>query len=432
MKSRTPKVLLRICGREMLSLVVDVVMDASFAPVVVVPPDSGAFRDALGDRVRYVEQAQPLGSGHAVLQTAQLLRGVDDVAVLHADVPLIRPETLTRMMEHHVQRGACITMLTSRSMPSDGLGRVLRDPAGAVAAVVEEQDADDAVRAITEVNAGIYCFRTSWLWESLKGLVPSASGEFYLTSLVSLAVKQGQPVETIESLDPHETAGVNTRVQLAQVDGALRQRIREKWMLQGVSMQDPLTVYIDATVELGSDTVVLANTHLTGNTRIGSDCEIGPNSMISDSTLGDRCRVVASMVNGAKLAEGVHVGPFSHVRPGSCLEDGVFIGSFAEVKMSRLGPGTKSHHFSYVGDADLGANVNVGAGTVTCNYDGKTKHRTIVGDDAFIGSGSMLIAPVTIGARSTTGAGSVVTKDVPPDSLVVGSPARVRSKKKPG
>ncbi len=431
MKSSTPKVLHPVCGRPMVGLVVDAARDAGFTPiVVVVPSDYQAIRDALGDGVTYAEQSEPLGSGHALLQAEPFLAGVESVAVLSGDVPLIRPDTLKRIMRLQTEGDLRIIMLTSTLDRPDGFGRVTRDDSGRVTAVVEESEADERTLAISEVNAGIYGFQTEWLWEALKGIAPSSVREIFLTGLASVATQHGLHVETVQTSDPHEVVGVNTRVQLAGVEAELRRRIREEWMLRGVSMPDPATAYIDAGVELGADTVILPNTHIKGSSRIGSLCEMGPNTLIIDSSIGDRCRVVASVVEESRLADDVGVGPFSHIRWGSLLETGVHIGNFAEVKNSRLGPGTVSAHFSYVGDADLGSKVNIGAGTVTCNYDGVNKHHTSIGDDAFIGSDSMLVAPVTIGARSSTGAGSVVTDDVPPDSLAVGVPAKVRPKRK--
>ena len=240
------------------------------------------------------------------------------------------------------------------------------------------------------------------------------------------ASEQGEVVADVATDSPGEAIGVNTRVQLAEAEEAMRRAVREKWMLAGVTMREPSSVYVDAGVRIGQDTVIHPNTHLCGATVVGPDCEIGPDSTIRDATLGAGCRIVSSVVTGATLENGVEVGPFSHIRPGSHLESGVRIGSFGEVSRSRLGRGARSAHFSYIGDTEIGANVNIGAGTVTCNFDGVEKHRTQIGEGAFIGSGSMLVAPVTIGARARTGAGAVVTRDVPPDSLAVGVPARVR------
>ena len=427
MRSQTPKVLHPICGREMVRLVVEAAAEAGLGPIfVVVPQESQAFRDALGEGVGYVEQHEPLGSGHALLCAQSVLKDLDNVVVLAGDVPLVRSETIRAMTRVHDEREAHVTLLTATHDEPDGLGRIVRGRSGSITAVVEESEADASTLEINEINGGVYCLRAPWLWPALSELSPSSGGEIFLTDLIELAVKEGLAVESVQPDGTEETLGVNTRVDLARADRAMRERIRDRWMLQGVTLSDPASIYIDVDAEIGEDTVVLANTHIAGESRIGPSCTVGPNSIVSNSVLGARCRVIASLIEGSWLADGVQVGPFSHIRNGARLEDGVRIGSFGEVKNSRLGPGTRSVHFSYIGDADLGANVNVGAGTVTCNYDGREKHRTVIEDDAFIGSDSMLVAPVTIGARAITGAGSVVTKDVPSDSLAVGVPAKVR------
>ena len=432
MKSRTPKVLHRLCGREMLSLVVDAAGEAGFSPtVVVVPTESAAIRQVLGDRAIYVEQAQPLGSGHAVLQARESLDGVDSVAVLHGDVPLVRPLTLSHMMRSHLETEASITLLAAQVDSPDGLGRLVRDGTGRITAIVEEGDTDDGTGAIKEVNGGVYCFQASWLWDNIGDIAPSSSGEIYLTDLVSRAAVQGIGLSSFEAADTEEILGVNTRVQLAEAEAALQRRLRNRWMMAGVTMTEPGAVYLDCSAELGEDTVVLPNTYVRGASRIGRDCEIGPNTIIDNCAIGDGCQVVASVLDGCTLEDGVHVGPFSHIRHGSYLESGVHIGSGVEVKESRFRRGARSGHFSYIGDADVGANANIGAGTVTCNFDGQMKHRTIIGEGAFIGSDTMLVAPVSIGARATTGAGAVVTRDVPPDSLAKGVPARAGPRKPP-
>ena len=429
MKSQVPKVVHRVCGREMVGLVVDAAKQAGFnTTIVVVGPDSRAVREVLGKGVLYAVQAEPHGTGHALLQSRELLDGVDNVAVLSGDVPLIRHETLGSMMQLHLDRQADITLLTASLADTRGLGRVVRNTSGDVTAVVEDSEADEDVRAITEINGGVYCFRSSWLWPSLNALAPSSGGEVFLTDLVSAASRKGMVIESVQPNSTREILGVNTRVHLSEVETAIRQDIRERWMLSGVTLLDPASVYIDSNVRLGRDTIVLPNTHLTGGSVVGSGCKIGPNTIVDGSRIGDGCRIVASVIEDSTLEDGVEVGPFSYIRRACHLESGVHIGTFAEIKKSRLGRGTKSHHFSYVGDAAVGANVNIGAGTVTCNFDGVRKHRTYIEDDAFIGSDSMLVAPVTIGARSSTGAGAVVTRDVPPDSLAVGIPARAKSK----
>lgn len=426
MRSRTPKVLHRICGMEMVGLVVETARKAGLGPiVVVVPPASESIRHAVSGDVTFAEQPKPLGSGDALLRARDAVGRADGVAVLYADVPVLRPETVDALVARHDETGAALTLLTARRDQPDGLGRVVRSPAGRITGVVEEKEADDATRAITECNVGVYCLEAHWLWDSLASLGASRSGEVYLTDLVAAASDQGLTVESQESADPQEALGVNDRIQLAKAEAVLRRRILNDWMTRGVSVPDPSAVYIDATVRLGQDTVVLPNTHILGRTHIGLNCEIGPNSVIRDSAVGDDSKIVASVVEASVLGRSVQVGPFSHVRPDSNLEERTRIGNFAEVKASRLGPGTRSGHFSYIGDADIGSNVNIGAGTVTCNFDGEKKSRTTIGDDAFIGSDTMLVAPVAVGSGSSTSAGSVVTRDVPDESRAIGAPARI-------
>jgi len=431
MKSRIPKVLHKICGQEMINLAVEAATGVGVdLTVVVVPPGADGIRQALGSSVKYVEQDKPLGTGHALLQARSLLSEVDDILVTYGDVPLVRSETLGQMMALHRERGVSLTLLTSNECPPDGLGRVLRDDSGRIVAVIEEREAELPVLDITEVNSGIYCFRSQWLWEHLPQLSPSSSGEIYLTDLVSIAAKDGVTIENVVSSDAWEILGINDRVQLAQAEEAMRQRIRERWMLEGVTLIEPGSTYLDAMVEIGQDTVVYPNTHIGGKTKIGRECIIGPNSLIYDSVVGEGCRILGSVLEGSVLEEEVEVGPFSHIRSGSHIERDVHIGNYAEIKKSQLGRGTKMGHFSYIGDAILGTNVNVGAGTVTCNFDGQKKNQTIIGDNAFIGSDSMLVAPICIGEGSVTGAGSVVTRDVPPNSLATGVPARISPRRK--
>lgn len=428
MKSRLPKPLHRVCGIEMARHVIRAARGARIDLVTLVAPQDRYWliRDTVGAFASVVRQPEPLGSGDALLHARQAVSGAATVLVLNSDVPLVRTETVSRLLETHAERDADVTLLTCVVDRPDGLGRVIRSGDGSVQAVVEERDAGESELAVREINCGVYCFRASWLWENLPSVEPSPSGETYLTDLIAAAVKQGRAVETVATLDQAESLGVNDRVQLAAAEDAMRARIRERLMLDGVTMPDPSSVYVDAGVRVGADTVILPNTHVLGHSRIGPDCVIGPNTVIEDSEVGAGCRVTASHVDGAILARGVEVGPFSRLRRGAYLESGVHLGNFVEVKNSRLGPGAKSGHFSYIGDADVGAEVNVGAGTVTCNYDGEQKHPTTIGDRAFIGSGTMLVAPVTVGEDAATGAGSVVTRDVPPDSMAAGVPARAR------
>ena len=432
MESSLPKVLHPVCGKPMIGHVVTAVQAVHAGTVVVVvPPDADAIRQYVGDSAEYAVQAQPRGTGHALLQAEGVLHSrPTQVLVLCGDAPLILPSTLRRLMERHNASGAMLTMLTSTKAPSEGLGRVVRDSSGRVVDVVEQAEANETQRSIREINSGVYAFRCDWLWPALAELSPSAVGEYYLTDLVRMASRAGLGVESVQSEEEMEVLGVNTRVQLAQAEHAMRQRILNRWMLAGVTMIDPATTYIDAEVTVGRDTVIYPNSTLAGKSKVGERCSLGPGAMIYDSVIGNGCKVVSSMLEGAELSSSVDVGPFSHLRPGTVVEEDVHIGNYGEVKNSRLGKGTKMGHFSYVGDADVGRNVNIGAGTITCNFDGVNKNRTVIGDDAFIGSDTMLVAPIQIGARSSTGAGSVVTKDVPPDSIVVGVPARVIAHKR--
>ena len=430
MKSRKPKALHTVCGKPMLEIVVESARSAGSAPVVVVVPgDSTAIREALGDKCLYAVQKEQLGTGHALMQAQATIPDCDNIVVMAGDTPLLRHETLAEMTRTHIATEAPITMLTSSHTEPEGLGRVVRGHDGKIAAVVEQKQADPETLDIREVNAGAYCFNSSWLWDNLPCLKPSSTGEIYLTDLIEVAVTQGLEVASLALDDGSEAFGINTRVELSRAESRMRDRILRRWMMEGVTIPDPESVYIDYAVQIGLDSVILPNTHIKGRVAIGEDCEIGPNSIVVDSQIGDQCKIVSSVVEEAVLESDVHVGPFSHLRPGTYLESEVHIGNFGEIKNSRIGRATKSGHFSYIGDADVGANVNIGAGSITCNYDGQEKHRTVIGDDVFIGCDTMMVAPVTIGDRSYTGTGSVINKNVPPDSGAIGAPARIRTKK---
>ena len=413
----------------MLRHVVDAVVGAGIGrPVVVAPEQSAAFREMMPDADCAV-QPTPRGTGDAVLAARPALDADGGcVLVLNGDLPLLTPETLRSLMARHETSGAALTLLTADDAPQEGLGRVVRDADGRVTAVVEERDASAEEQDIREVNGGVYAFRSEALWPRLGALQPSAVGEVYLTDVVAAAVRAGERVDAVVAADAAELLGVNTRVHLAQAEAALRERLRSHWMLAGVTLVDPASTFIDADVEIGQDTVVYPNTHLYGTTRIGQGCAVGPNTVVADSVVGEGCRIVASMLEGATLEAGVSVGPYSHLRPGAYAEQDVRVGNYVEVKESRLGRGTRVGHFSYIGDATVGRDVNVGAGTVTCNFDGTAKHRTVIEDGALIGSDTMLVAPVRVGRQAVTGAGAVVTRDVDPEALVTGVPARERSK----
>ncbi len=426
MKSDMAKVLHPVGGRAMIARSVDAAwaLDSSAAPVVVVGHDAEAVRAHLGDRARYVTQAELLGTGHAVMQAADTLRGTSDlVVVYYGDMPLLTAEALKRLVEAQKGHDGPFTMLTLVAQDPRGFGRIVRQD-GYVTAIVEERECTPEQLAIRELNVGVYVFQAGWLWEHLTLIKPKSKGEYYVTDLVELATAAGERVHGIAVEDADEVIGVNTRIHLSEAEAALRRRVARRWMLEGVSMVDPATVYISEAAIIGRDTVLHPNTHIVGATVIGEHCQIGPNAMIHDSKIGDECTVIASMLEGATLEKHVDIGPFSHLRTGAYLSEGVHMGNFGEVKNSRLGPGTRMGHFSYVGDSEVGEDVNIGAGVITANFDGQKKHKTKIGDHAFIGSDTILRAPVTVGANARTGAGAVVTRDVPEDHIAVGVPAR--------
>ncbi|HEX7541051.1 MAG TPA: bifunctional UDP-N-acetylglucosamine diphosphorylase/glucosamine-1-phosphate N-acetyltransferase GlmU [Anaerolineales bacterium] len=435
MKSDLPKVLHPVCGIPMIAHSLAAVKVASNeTPVVIIGYGAEAVREFLGKKARCVVQDPQLGTGHAVQQAESTLRGKTDlVLVTYADMPLLRPETLKQLVETQKANKGPLTMLTISAADPRGFGRVVRNPDGSVQAIVEEAAATAEQLSIHELNVGAYCFSADWLWEALHKIKVSPragtvtntqKGEYYLTDTVALAVQAGQTVQALISDDLVETIGINTRVHLAEAEAAMRQRINRAHMLAGVTIVDPASTYIESDVKIGRDTVIWPNTYLRGKTLIGEGCVIGPNTIAEDTTVGDYCEILAAVMEGAVVEDNVGIGPYARLRKGAHLCKGVHMGNFGEIKDSTLGPGAKMGHFSYIGNAIIGPEVNIGAGTVTCNYDGVHKNLTEIGEGAFIGSDTMLVAPVKIGARSRTGAGAVVTKDVEPDTLVVGVPAR--------
>ena len=432
MRSRLPKVLHPICGRPMLAYVIDAASAATGRrPLVVYSPQTSAVCEAFAETSNFALQDEPRGTGDALRAAVDTLpQDAHEVLVLSGDVPLLHPETVRAVAERRRADGAAMTLATFRPDDPGSYGRVLRT-GREVVRIVERKDASEEELAIDEVNGGLYALDARWLRERIRDLpVSPATGEIYLTELVTLARADGRSVTSLELDDEMELLGVDDRVLLAAAEAEMRWRILERHLLAGVTMEDPQTVYLDAPVELARDVVIEPNVILRGATRIGSDTVIGAGSQIVDSVVGERCRVWASVLEGAELEDDVQVGPFAHLRAGASIGRGARVGNFAEVKKSRVGAGTQQHHFSYIGDATVGEGVNIGAGAVTANYDGKDKHRTVIGDGAFIGSDTMLIAPVTVGEEAATGAGSVVTRDVPAGKVAVGVPARIRERRK--
>ncbi|RME75939.1 MAG: UDP-N-acetylglucosamine diphosphorylase/glucosamine-1-phosphate N-acetyltransferase [Chloroflexi bacterium] len=432
MKSKTPKVLHPLLEKPLLWHVLQAVFALQPAKtVVVVGHQSEQVQARFTNQADFVVQSPQLGTGHAVQQARKVLGDhLDTVLVVPGDLPLLSGDTFRRMRDTFDPTLGPMLMLTVTRDNPQGFGRIVRDEAGFVSAIVEEADCTPEQKAIRELNVGAYIFNAQWLWQNLPRIPVSAKGEYYLTNLVGIAVSQGYRVQAVQVDNPAETLGVNTRAHLAQAESVLRQQVNQKWMEAGVTLVDPNTTYIGLDVTIGQDTVIYPNTYLLGQTTIGEDCEIGPNSYIIDSTVGNGCQVRFSVVEQAVMENNVDIGPFAHLRKGAHLAEGVHMGNFGEVKNAYLGPGTKMGHFSYLGDITTGKNVNIGAGTITCNYDGVKKNPTVIGDNAFIGSDTMLVAPVKIGNNARTGAGSVVTRDIPDDALAYGVPARVKSEKK--
>ncbi len=427
MKSTTPKVLHPLLGRPLVDYAIQAVSQATGSkPVVVVGHGAQQVQQVIGDSALTVVQEPQLGTGHAVQQAEALLRGKTDlVLIMAADMPLLAGKTLRNLVERQRVNPGPLSLLTLKAEAPRGFGRIVRDAAGSVSAIVEEAVATPEQLAIHELNAGIYCVREDWLWTALKRIPLSARGEYYLTDLVGIAVADGLAVEADFSTDAQELIGINTRLHLAEAEVILRRRINETWMLEGVTIVDPASTYIEADVSIGQDTVIWPNTYLQAGSHIGAGCVIGPNAILRGTRVGERCKVFASVLEEAVLEDDVAIGPFSHLRKGAYLSSGVHIGNFGEIKNSTLAPGVKMGHFSYIGDATIGEAVNIGAGTITCNFGvDKKKRKTEIGKGAFIGSDTMLVAPVKIGENAVTGSGAVVTKDVPPRTVVVGVPAR--------
>lgn len=430
MRSKTPKVLHALAGKPMIWHAIKAVAGlVDQQPVLVVGHGADAVKAVVGDAADYALQAEQLGTGHAVLMARPLLENkANTLLVTFGDMPLLREGTMRSLIKMHTASGSPVTMTSWIGDEARGFGRVVRDEQGHVAAIVEQADATPEQLAIREYNVSAYCFDADWLWSALEQIPVSPKGEYYLTDVVALAVEKGFAVESLVLEDPDEAIGLNNRVHLAAAEKIMRKRINEEWMLAGVTIADPETTYIEADVSIGRDTVILPNTYLRGKTVIGEDCEIGPDTILVDTQVGSHAQLLASVLEYAQVADHVTMGPYCHLRKGAILDEGVHLGNFGEVKDSYLGPGTKMGHFSYIGNAKIGRDVNIGAGTITCNYDGERKNPTEIGDEVFLGSDTMLVAPVKIGNRSVTGAGAVVTHDVPEDTLVMGVPAKVKRK----
>ena len=432
MRSRLVKVLHPFLGRPMVLHAVDSAFRAGAERVVTVVghqgPDVRATIDKAfsGWNLGYAEQAEQKGTGHAVLCGMEAVGDASNVLVIYGDTPLLTPQTLSKMLTNHRQSGATMTVATFENPTPTGYGRIVRErtadtAAGRVVGIVEEADATDEQKALTEVNAGMCVVKTEALIGALARLTPhNKQGELYLTDIVADLAGRGEAVQAYLMADAIEASGINTRLQLATLEEVALTRMRQRWMDRGVSMQDPGSIRIDADVDIGEDTLLGPNVQLLGKTRIGIGCRIDAGAIVDGCELGDFVHVKPySVVTGSRLATRAEVGPFAHLRPGTELGEKAKVGNFVETKKAKLGAGSKASHLSYLGDCELGREVNVGAGTITCNYDGVDKHKTVIGDHAFIGSDTQLVAPVVVGRYATIGAGTTVTKDIPDGALAV-------------
>jgi bifunctional UDP-N-acetylglucosamine pyrophosphorylase / glucosamine-1-phosphate N-acetyltransferase len=434
MKSARPKVLHEAAGLPLIEHVLRSADPLDAASItIVVGHMADAVRDCLSKRpgLQFALQNPQRGTAHALLQAEPFLRGkTGTVVMLSGDVPRLSTTTLRRLVASHAARGAAATHLTALLDDPYGYGRIIRS-GDRIERIIEERDASPEERAIREVNAGIYAFDLGPLFDKLRAIsTDNAQGEYYLTDLPKVYGRHGLLVEAMIVDDPREVRGINSRAELAEVSAMMRQTTNEALMAAGVTIEDPASTYIGADVTVGADTVIHPNVYLEGRTSIGTGCEIHANVRIVDSTIGDRATILNfCLIRASRIASGAIVGPFAHLRPESDVRENAHVGNFVELKKTVLGPGSKANHLSYLGDSTIGANVNVGAGTITCNYDGVKKHPTVIEDGAFIGSDTQLIAPVKVGRNAYIAAGSSITDDVPPGALAV---ARGRQVNKEG
>ena len=426
MKSDTAKVLHPIMGRPMIQYVLDTLQAVSADPqVIVIGHAAESVRDACGDAYAYAWQKEQHGTGHAVQTALPALAGFQgDVLIVSGDMPLVTAEVWQSLVDRHRSCGSDFTILTADSASHRDFGRIVRQEDGQVARIVEAKDCSPEEYALTEVNLGAYCAKADFLREMLPLLNSNnAQGELYLTDLVGLGRQHGKRVNAVITGDIACALGVNSRADLAQAASVIKAGILREIMLSGVTVLDPVTTWIEPSVQIGRNSVILPGTMLQGSTCIGCSCQIGPNTQIIDSRLEDGCTVSHSVLWQAEAGSGAKIGPFAYLRPGTQLKNNVKVGDFVEIKNSTVADGTKIPHLTYVGDSDVGSHTNIGCGTITCNYDGQNKHRTVIGDNVFIGSNTSLVAPVSVGDGAKTGAGAVITKDVAAGSVVVGVPA---------
>lgn len=422
MCSDLPKVVHKVGGKPIILHVVDAVKQAGIEDItIVVGHGREKVMEVLQDRsVNFVVQEQQLGTGHALMQAKDKVNPNSTLLVLAGDIPLLQVETIKSLLDFHSHKGSIATILSTELSDPYGYGRIIRDDDNSFARILEEKDATLEEKMIKEINSGIYCFEARSAFEALdKITTQNAQGEYYLTDVLEILKNDRKIVDVLLTKASTDIYGINDRVQLSEAQAIMQQRKNTDLMKKGVTIVDPSSTFIDSEVIIAKDTVIMPFTILEGQTIIGSNCEIGPYSRINDSIIGDDVTIENSRIRQAKIGDKCVIGPFAYIRPDTILHDNVKVGDFVEIKKSEIGSGSKIPHLSYVGDAEVGKNVNIGAGTITCNYDGYNKYNTILEDGAFIGSNTNLVAPVKIGEKAITGAGSTITSDVPPNALAV-------------
>jgi bifunctional UDP-N-acetylglucosamine pyrophosphorylase / glucosamine-1-phosphate N-acetyltransferase len=422
MKSKLYKVLHPVCGKPMVQHVVDQINKLNIKEMVtVIGHGAEKVKAQLGEESNYALQEEQLGTAHAVMQAESVLAGKDGVTiVICGDTPLIKAETMESLFEHHQKFAAKATILTARIEDPTGYGRIIRDEEGIVEKIVEHKDATETERAVNEINTGTYCFDNVALFEALKNVSnENVQGEYYLPDVIEILKKQGDVVTAYETDEFEETLGVNDRVALAEAERIMRTRTNQLHMRNGVTIIDPANTYIETDVIIGQDTIILPGTMIKGKTVIGSNSQIGPNTEIDTCEIGDETVIKQSVAHDSFIGNHVNIGPFAHIRPESTISDEVKIGNFVEIKKAAFGKGSKASHLSYIGDAEVGSDVNIGCGSITVNYDGKNKYLTKIEDNVFIGCNSNLVAPVTVGKGAYVAAGSTITKNVPEQALSI-------------